>query len=156
MIPTTPPAIHAKAPKPNLPVIVGGRCYVQTQTAQQAQSDPGMSAQEKAQLAQSALSTAGSVTGNSNLGTVSYLAGSLIGMHHAKPTPTPAPPVTTISFLIANNGTTPTKPGQIEIDYANRVPDLFPIPSIAPGAHQAFTHVVQSAAQESVQCKISP
>ncbi|MHB8704020.1 MAG: hypothetical protein ACYC8W_07790 [Candidatus Tyrphobacter sp.] len=153
---TTPPAIHAKAPKPNLPTIIGGKCYLQTQTAQQAASAPGLTPQEQAQLTQSALSTASSLSGNGNLNTVSYLAGSLIGMRHSKPSPSAAPPVTTISFLLSNSSQIATKPATIEIDYSNRVPDLFSIPSIAPGAHQTFTRITQASANEATSCKITP
>jgi len=137
-------------------VMVGGHCFVRTTTPQQAQSSPGLDPQSQAELAQIIGGAAQQASGSQTVGTVTGLVSGLLGMRHARPTPTPQPPISIVSALIENQGHISSKPATLEVDYSDRVPDLLAIPALHPGSRVDISHVVMGEQQDGpVACEVT-
>jgi len=136
--------------------VVGGHCFLRTTTPQQAQSSPGLDPQSAAELAQLLGGAAQQVSGSQTVGTVTGLVSGLLGMRHARPTPTPQPPVSVMSALIENTARASSEAATLEVDYSDRVPDLLAIPALRPGARIEISHLVTGEQQSgTVACEVA-
>lgn len=134
-------AIPASAATSHL-TIVGSHCFVRSTTAQQAQQSPGLDPQSQSELAQIVGGAAEQISGNQNVGTVTDLISGVLGLRRAKPTPSPAPPVSLVTALISNTGNASSKSATLEVDYSDRVPDMLLIPALRPVARVQISHVI--------------